>query len=38
MASDTTNLSQDLLELVAREGMVDISDIKPEYRLEDLDI
>lgn len=38
MASDETNLSQDLLELVAREGMVDISDISPESRLEDLDI
>lgn len=38
MTSDKTELSQDLLELVAREGMVDISDIKPESRLEDLDI
>ena len=38
MASDKTNLSQDLLELVAREGMVDLSEIKPESRLEDLDI
>ncbi len=38
MASDKTNLSQDLLELVAREGMVDLCEIKPESRLEDLDI
>ena len=38
MTSDNTDLSKDLLELVAREGMVDISDIKPESRLEDLDI
>ncbi len=38
MSSENTNLSQDLLELVAREGMVDISEIKPESRLEDLDI
>lgn len=38
MASEKTDLSQELLELVAREGMVDISDIKPESRLEDLDI
>ena len=38
MASEKTDLSQKLLELVAREGMVDISDIKPESRLEDLDI
>lgn len=38
MASDKTDLSKDLQELVAREGMVDISDISPESRLEDLDI
>lgn len=42
MASDktdpSTDLSRDLLELVAREGMVDLSEIKPESRLEDLDI
>lgn len=38
MASEKTDLSQELLELVAREGMVDISEIKPESKLEDLDI
>lgn len=42
MASDktdlSTDLSRDLLQLVAREGMVDLSEIKPESRLEDLDI
>lgn len=38
MASDKTDLSKELLELVAREGMVDLSEIKPENRLEDLDI
>lgn len=38
MASDTKDLSQELLELVAREGMVDLSDITPDSRLEDLDI
>ncbi|WP_127115882.1 phosphopantetheine-binding protein [Shimia sediminis] len=38
MASEKTDLSQELLELVAREGMVDLSEIKPESRLEDLDI
>ncbi len=38
MASEHTDLSKDLLELVAREGMVDSSEIEPESRLEDLDI
>ncbi|WP_139280755.1 phosphopantetheine-binding protein [Shimia gijangensis] len=38
MVSKNSDLSQNLLELVAREGMVDISEIKPENRLEDLDI
>lgn len=38
MASENTDISQNLLELVAREGMVDISEIKVESRLEDLDI
>ncbi|MCW8843312.1 MAG: phosphopantetheine-binding protein [Rhodobacteraceae bacterium] len=38
MSTDKTDISQELLELVAREGMVDVSDITPESRLEDLDI
>lgn len=38
MTGENTDISQNLLELVAREGMVDISEIKPESRLEDLDI
>lgn len=38
MGTEKSDLSQELLELVAREGMVDISDITPQSRLEDLDI
>ncbi|MBR9844303.1 MAG: hypothetical protein GYB25_14165 [Rhodobacteraceae bacterium] len=38
MSTEKTDISQELLELVAREGMVDVSDITPESRLEDLDI
>ena len=38
MSTEKTDISQELLELVAREGMVDLSDISPESRLEDLDI
>ena len=38
MSTHKSDLSQQLLELVAREGMVDVSEIKPESRLEDLDI
>jgi acyl carrier protein len=38
MSTEKTDISQELLELVAREGMVDLSDITPESRLEDLDI
>jgi acyl carrier protein len=38
MSTEKTDISQELLELVAREGMVDVSDVTPESRLEDLDI
>jgi acyl carrier protein len=38
MGTEKSDLSQELLELVACEGMVDISDITPQSRLEDLDI
>lgn len=38
MTQEVTDLHGELLELVAREGMVDISDITPQSRLEDLDI
>lgn len=38
MGTDQTDLSKKLLELFAREGMVDMSDIAPENRLEDLGI
>ena len=38
MNTEKNDISQELLELVAREGMVDVSDITPESRLEDLDI
>ena len=38
MSTEKTDISQELLELVAREGMVDMSEISPESRLEDLDI
>ncbi|TKZ19234.1 hypothetical protein FAP39_12425 [Shimia litoralis] len=38
MTDAQDDLTQNLLELVAREGMVELSDISPEKRLEDLDI
>lgn len=38
MSTEKNDISQELLELVAREGMVDVSEITPESRLEDLDI
>jgi acyl carrier protein len=38
MTEHQKKLSQELLGLVAQEGMIDPSEISPEKRLEDLDI
>ena len=38
MSTDRETLTKDLMEMVAQEGMVDISEISPDKRLEDLDI
>ncbi|MEQ9692938.1 phosphopantetheine-binding protein [Shimia sp. SDUM112013] len=38
MTETSQNLQQELLELVAEEGMVDVADIAPEKKLVDLDI
>ncbi|PSL20888.1 acyl carrier protein [Shimia abyssi] len=38
MSMDKETLTKELIALVADEGMVDVSDIAPEKRLEDLDI
>lgn len=38
MSTDRGALTQELLDLVADEGMVEVSEIAPEKRLEDLDI
>lgn len=38
MSTDRETLTKELMEMVAQEGMVDISEISPDKRLEDLDI
>ncbi|TCK99006.1 acyl carrier protein [Shimia isoporae] len=38
MSTDRETLTKELMEMVAQEGMVDIADITPDRRLEDLDI
>lgn len=38
MAETSADLSAELLELVAQEGMVEVADLDPASRLEDLDI
>ena len=38
MSTDRGTLTQELLDLVADEGRVEVSEIAPEKRLEDLDI
>ncbi|GAA6179774.1 MULTISPECIES: acyl carrier protein [unclassified Shimia] len=38
MSTDRETLTRELLEMVAQEGMVDPSEIKPERPLEELDI
>ncbi|SEO72150.1 acyl carrier protein [Salinihabitans flavidus] len=38
MNAERSKLQEELLDLVAKEGMVEPSDISPDKRLEDLDI
>ncbi|MEP2531216.1 phosphopantetheine-binding protein [Shimia sp.] len=38
MSTDRETLTRDLMALVADEGMVEVSDIAPEKRLDELDI
>lgn len=38
MSSDRKTLTQELLEMVAQEGMIEVSEITPEKRLDELDI
>ncbi len=38
MSTDRETLTRELMELVAQEGMVDVSEITPQKRLDELDI
>ncbi|MGR3713956.1 MAG: phosphopantetheine-binding protein [Shimia sp.] len=38
MSTDRETLTKDLMEMVAQEGMVELSEITPDKRLDELDI